>query len=70
MSDDGGDAGEVPRWRPSLRTEHNVIRMPTSAAMPLLDHGAEPQRAREHLARADAACRRCRELLKDWPDQA
>lgn len=70
MSDDGGDAGEVRRWRHSLRNELNVITMATSAAMALLDHGAEPQRAREHLARADAACRRCRELLRDWPDQA
>jgi hypothetical protein len=65
-----GGTGEVRRWRHGLRNELNVITMATSAAIALLDHGADAGRVREHLVRADAACRRCRELLKDWPDEA
>lgn len=70
MTEDPGSSDEIRRWRHSLRNELNVITMATSAAMALLDRGVEPQRAREHLARADAACRRCRDLMKDWPDGA
>ncbi|HEY0502247.1 MAG TPA: hypothetical protein VGD42_02030 [Lysobacter sp.] len=67
MTVDAGETLEVRRWRHSLRNELNVITMATSAAIALLDHGVDPKRAREHLVRADAACRRCRDLLKDWP---
>lgn len=70
MSEGTGDTVDVRRWRHGLRNELNVLTMATSAALALLDRGVDPTRVREHLVRAEAACGRCRELLKDWPDEA
>lgn len=58
------------RWRHNVRNELNAITMAVSAARSLIDHGYSVQRAREHLVRAEAACARCHELVKDWPDQS
>ncbi|MDR0181732.1 hypothetical protein [Lysobacter arvi] len=55
-------------WRHGLRNELNVITMAVSTASAMLDHGAEPDRVREHLKRAEAACRRCRDLVMDPGD--
>jgi hypothetical protein len=57
------------RWRHNVRNELNVITMAVSAARSLIDHGYSVQRAREHLVRAEAACARCHELVKDWPER-
>ncbi|QSX75933.1 hypothetical protein HIV01_005340 [Lysobacter arenosi] len=61
---------DVRRWRHSLRNELNVITMATATAAGLIDHGESLERVRQHLARAEAACRRCHDLLVDWPDGA
>ena len=58
------------RWRHGLRNELNVITMAVSTALAMLEHGAEPDRVREHLKRAEAGCRRCRELVMDPRDLA
>lgn len=58
------------QWRHSVRNELNVITMAVSAARSLIDHGYSVERAREHLVRAEAACTRCHELVKDWPDRS
>ncbi|BDU16886.1 hypothetical protein [Lysobacter auxotrophicus] len=57
-------------WRHSLRNELNVITMAVSTALAMLEHGAEPERVREHLKRAEAGCRRCRNLVMDPRDAA
>ena len=57
-------------WRHSLRNELNVITMAVSTALAMLEHGAEPERVREHLKRAEAGCRRCRILVMDPRDAA
>jgi len=57
-------------WRHSLRNELNVITMAVSTALAMLEHGAEPERVREHLKRAEAGCRRCRTLVMDPRDAA
>jgi intracellular sulfur oxidation DsrE/DsrF family protein len=59
---------DVRRWRHSLRNELNVITMATSTAVSLIHHGESIERVREHLERAEAACRRCHALVKEWPD--
>ncbi|MGO4222165.1 hypothetical protein AB4Y64_09975 [Lysobacter sp. TAF61] len=59
---------QVRRWRHSLRNELNVIIMATSTASALIEHGESLTRVREHLARAEAASRRCRDLVQEWPD--
>ncbi|MFC3816292.1 hypothetical protein [Lysobacter sp. GCM10012299] len=59
---------ETRRWRHSLRNELNTITMATSTAASLLEHGGALDRVRQHLARAEAACQRCAELVRDWPD--
>lgn len=58
------------RWRHGLRNELNVITMAVSTALAMIDHGAGPERVREHLKRAEAGCRRCRDLVMDPRDQA
>ena len=58
------------RWRHGLRNELNVITMAVSTALVMIDHGAEPERVREHLKRAEAGCRRCRDLVMDPRDLA
>ena len=55
-------------WRHALRNELNVITMAVSTALAMLEHGAEPERVREHLKRAEAGCRRCRDLVMDPRD--
>ncbi|MBU8977989.1 MULTISPECIES: hypothetical protein [unclassified Lysobacter] len=59
------DEDAARRWRHGLRNELNVITMATSTAIALIDHGASLERVREHLARAEAACRRCRDLVTE-----
>jgi hypothetical protein len=44
--------------------------MATSTAIALIDHGASVDRVREHLVRAEAACRRCRDLVMEPEDPA
>jgi signal transduction histidine kinase len=58
------------RWRHGLRNELNVITMAVSTALAMLEHGADPDRVREHLKRAEAGCRRCRNLVIDPTDLA
>ncbi|UNK49783.1 hypothetical protein MNR01_01735 [Lysobacter sp. S4-A87] len=59
---------DTRRWRHSLRNELNVITMATATAASLIEHGEGLDRVRQHLARAEAACRRCADLVRDWPD--
>lgn len=59
---------DVRRWRHSLRNELNTITMATATAASLLEHGEGVERVRQHLARAEAACQRCADLVRDWPD--
>lgn len=68
MSDASTERSEGMRWRHALRNELNTITMANAAAVSLLDHGAPLERVREHLMRAEAACRRCSELVRD-PDK-
>ncbi len=70
MNDEQAVSEEVRRWRHSLRNELNVITMATATAAGLIDHGESIERVRQHLARAEAACRRCHDLLGEWPDGA
>jgi len=56
------------RWRHGLRNELNVITMAVSTALAMIDHGSDPERVTEHLKRAEAACRRCRDLVMDPRD--
>jgi len=58
------------RWRHGLRNELNVITMAVSTALAMIDHGSDPERVREHLKRAESACRRCRDLVVDPRDLA
>ena len=58
------------QWRHGLRNELNVITMAVSTALAMLDHGAEPERIREHLKRAEAGCRHCRTMVMDPRDAA
>lgn len=58
------------QWRHGLRNELNVITMAVSTALAMLDHGAESERIREHLKRAEAGCKRCRTMVMDPRDAA
>ena len=70
MSDVPSDAtDDVRRWRHGLRNELNIITMATAAALGLIDHGASIEQVRENLVRATNACRRCHDLLQEWPDR-
>jgi hypothetical protein len=64
------DEEAARRWCHDLRNELNVITMATSTAIALIDHGASVDRVREHLVRAEAACRRCRDLVMEPEDPA
>ncbi|MDI9239666.1 hypothetical protein QLQ15_12200 [Lysobacter sp. LF1] len=59
------DTGQGRQWMHRLRNELNTITMANAAAMSLIDHGEPIERVREHLSRAEAACRRCQDLLRD-----
>jgi len=64
------DEAAERRWRHGLRNELNVITMAVSTALAMIDHGSDPERVREHLKRAEAGCRRCRDLVIDPRDLA
>lgn len=68
MSEASTEHAQRMHWRHALRNELNTITMANAAAVSLLDHGAPLERVREHLLRAEAACRRCSELVRD-PDK-
>ena len=61
------DEQAARQWRHDLRNELNVITMATSTAIALIDHGASLDLVRGHLARVEAACGRCRNLVAE-PD--
>lgn len=64
------DEDAARRWCHELRNELNVITMATSTAIALIEHGASLDRVREHLTRAEAACRRCHDLVMEPEDSA
>lgn len=62
------DTEQDRHWQHRLRNELNTITMANAAAVSLIDHGAPIERVREHLVRAEAACRRCQDLLIETSD--
>ncbi len=64
------DEKAARQWRHDLRNELNVVTMATSTAIALLGHGASLDLVRDHLARAEAACGRCRDLVMEPDDPA
>jgi hypothetical protein len=59
---------EARRWQHSLRNELNVVTIATATALRLIERGASSDLVKEQLVRAEAACQRCGELVRGWPD--